>query len=133
MYYNGENRYLFVNGTKIIKLKAKDFEISGNTNPLCFGNISRDFSIDNMKKIGLNGYIFDFSVNYDTLKIDDILDIHKYLMANGTYRYVEWLKTCKCKCRIDPSGCKMEDRNDDKCRCESKILIAKGICDKRLI
>ena len=27
MHYNGANSYLFVNGTEIIKLKAKDSEI----------------------------------------------------------------------------------------------------------
>ena len=40
--------YLFINGTEIIKFKAKDSKIIGN--PLCLGNISKDFSVDNMKK-----------------------------------------------------------------------------------
>ena len=78
MHYNGENSYLFVNGTEIHKFKAKDSEIVGS--PLCLGNISKDFSVDNMKKPGLNGYIYDFSVDYDAIAVDDILDIHKYLM-----------------------------------------------------
>ena len=33
-----------------------------------------------MKKTGLYGYIYDFSVDYDSIDVDDILDIHKYLM-----------------------------------------------------
>ena len=33
-----------------------------------------------MKKTGLNGYVYDFSVDYDAFAVDDILDIHKYLM-----------------------------------------------------
>ena len=33
-----------------------------------------------MKNIGLNGYVYDFSVDYDAIAIADILDIHKYLM-----------------------------------------------------
>ena len=38
-----------------------------------------------MKKAGLNGYVYDFSVDYNTIAIDDILDIYKYLMKeNGT-------------------------------------------------
>ena len=53
--YNGDNSYLFVNGTEIIKLKAKDSEIVAN--PLRLGSISKDFSIDNMKKTGLNGFV----------------------------------------------------------------------------
>ena len=32
-----------------------------------------------MKKAGLNGYVYDFSVDYDGTAVDDVLDIHKYL------------------------------------------------------
>ena len=48
LYYNKENSYLFVNGTKIIKFKSKDPEIFAH--PLCLGNISKDWSVDNTKK-----------------------------------------------------------------------------------
>ena len=48
--------------------------------PLCLGNTSKDWSTDNMKKIGFNGYIYDFSVDYDAFGADDIVYIHKYLM-----------------------------------------------------
>ena len=51
LHYNAGNRYLFVNGTEIIKFKAKDSEIVAS--PLCLGNISKDWSTDNMKKQGL--------------------------------------------------------------------------------
>ena len=59
LHYNGANSYLFVNGKEIYKFKAKDSEIVAS--PLCLGNISKDWSTD-MKKIGFNGYIHDFSV-----------------------------------------------------------------------
>ena len=36
-----------------------------------------------MKKTGLNGYVYDFSVDYDVITADDILDIHKYLMKKN--------------------------------------------------
>ena len=78
LHYNGANSYLFVNGTKIHRFKAKDSQIV--TTPLCLGNISEDVSVDNMKNTGLNGHIYDFSVDYDAVEVDDILDIHKYLM-----------------------------------------------------
>ena len=81
MHYNGADRYLFVNGTEIYKFKAKDSEIVAT--PLCLGNISNDFSVDNMKKTGLNGFVYDFSIDYDAIAVDDILDIHKYLMENN--------------------------------------------------
>ena len=83
LHYNGDNSYLFVNGTEIHKFKAKDTEI--NPYNLCFGNISKDFSESNLKKTGSNAYIYDFSVNYDPNDVNDIKDIHKYLMKkNGT-------------------------------------------------
>ena len=71
LHYNGANSYLFVNGTEIHKFKAKDSKTV--VTPLCLGNISKDFSVDNMKKTGLNGYVYDFSVNYDAIAVDDIL------------------------------------------------------------
>ena len=44
------------------------------------GNISKDSSVDNMKKAGFTGYVYDFSVDYDPVAVDDIKDIRKYLM-----------------------------------------------------
>ena len=81
LHYNGANSYLFANGTEIHRLKAKDSEVA--LTPLFLGNISKDFLVDNMKKTGLNGYVYDFSVDYDAIAIDDILDIHKYLMKKN--------------------------------------------------
>ena len=80
LHYNGANSYLFVNGMEIHKFKAKDTEIVAS-----LGNISKDFCVDNMKKkkTGLNGYVDDFIVDYDAIAVDDILDIHKYLMEKN--------------------------------------------------
>ena len=86
--------YLFINGTEIIKFKAKDSEIV--TSPLCLGNISKDWSVDNMKRTGFNGYVFDFSVDFDAIAVDDILDIHKYLRKNNNTieKCLDLLKKC---------------------------------------
>ena len=73
--YNGANSSLFVNGTEIYKLKAKDSKIVAI--PLCLGNISKDWTTDNMKRTGFNGYVYDFSVDYDATDLDDIKEIHK--------------------------------------------------------
>ena len=81
LHYSGANSYLFVNGTEIIKFKAKDSEIAAM--PLCLRNISKDWSADNMKKTGFNGYLYDFSVDYDATDVDDIVDIHEYLMKKN--------------------------------------------------
>ena len=66
---------------KVQKL-SKDSEVVGT--PLCLGNISKDWSVDNMKDTGLNGY--GFSVDYNAIAGDDILDIHNYLMKKNNFR-----------------------------------------------
>ena len=81
LHYNGANSYLFVNGVDISKFKAKDFEIVAS--PLRLGNISKDWPTDNMKKTAFNGYVYDFSVDYDATDVDDIVDIRKYLMKKN--------------------------------------------------
>ena len=72
---------MFVNGKEIHKFKAKDSEIV--TTPLCLGNISKDWSVDDMKKAGLNGHVYRFSVDYVAITVNDILDIHNYLMKKN--------------------------------------------------
>ena len=72
---------MFVNSTQLYKFKAKDSEIHAYL--LCLGNISKDWSQDNMKKTGLKGYVYDFSTDYDAIKNSDMLDIHKYLMEKN--------------------------------------------------
>ena len=72
---------MFVNGTQIYKFKAKDSEILAYS--LCLGNISKDWSIDNTKKTGLKGYVYDFSTDYNYIPVSDTLDINKYLMKKN--------------------------------------------------
>ena len=81
LHYNGANSYLFVNDIEIHKFKSKDSEIVAA--PLCLRNISKEVSADNMKKSGLNGYVYDFSIDYHAITIADILYIHKYLMEKN--------------------------------------------------
>ena len=81
LHYNGANSYLFANGTEIFKFKAKESEIL--LGPICLGNISKDWSVDNMKRTGFTGYVYDFSVDYRATDVDDIKDIHKYLMKKN--------------------------------------------------
>ena len=81
LHYDGANSYLFVNGTEIYKFKAKDSKFL--VGPICRGNISKDWSVDNMKRTGFPGYIYDFSVDYASIAVGDIKDIHKYLMERN--------------------------------------------------
>ena len=69
LHYTAGNSCLFVNGTEVIKFKAKDSAIVAS--PLCLGNISKDWSTDNMKKTGLTGYDYDFSADYNTVTVDE--------------------------------------------------------------
>ena len=78
LHYNGANSYLFENGTEIYKFKVKGSEIVAS--PLCLGNISKDWSTDKMKRTGFNGHVNDFSVDYNATDVNDIKDIHEYLM-----------------------------------------------------
>ena len=78
LLYNEANSCLFVNGTEIYIFKPNNSEIVPSL--LCLGNISKDWSVDNMKKTGFAGYVHDFSVDYDDIEVDTIKDIHKNLM-----------------------------------------------------
>ena len=43
-------------------------------------NVSEDLSVDNMKNTEFYGYIYNFSVDYKKIDVNDILNIHTYLM-----------------------------------------------------
>ena len=81
LHYNGANSYLFVNGVEQFKFKAKHSSIVAN--PLCLGNISKDWGATNIKKTGLFGYVYDFSVDYHIDNMVGILSLHKYLMKKN--------------------------------------------------
>ena len=63
-----------------MKFNSKDSESVAN--PLCLGNISKDWSADNMKKTGLNGYVYEFNVDYRAINPSDI---DKSMSAIYTY------------------------------------------------
>ena len=81
MHYNRANTDVIYNGSEIVKFKIKDSEIVAT--PICLENISKEWSVDNVKKTGLNGYIYEFCVDYDATVVDDILDIHNHLIKKN--------------------------------------------------
>ena len=81
LHYNGANSYLFANGTEIYKFKAKDSEVVVGL--ICLGNISKNWSVDDIKRTRFTGYIFDFRVDYDDIEVDNIKGIHEYLMKKN--------------------------------------------------
>ena len=83
LHYNGANSYLFVNGKEIVKFKAKDSEIAAC--PLCLEIISKDWLADNMKKTGLNGYVYKFCVDYADFNTSPLINVAEYFFF--VYRY----------------------------------------------
>ena len=55
LYLNRSNSFLFVYGVKIYEFKSKNFE--RKPDPLRLENISKDFTINNMKKTRVNGHV----------------------------------------------------------------------------
>ena len=56
----------------------------------------------------------------DTIKNINV-KVFKLMSRTNETRHIEWHKTCKCKCRLDTSGCNNKQRwSEDKCRCECK-------------
>ena len=77
LHYNGDDSYLFVNGKRELKFKAKDDQIVKEI--ICLGNISDDWTAANAQKTGLWGEIYDFAVDYTSSNIGDINNVHRYL------------------------------------------------------
>ena len=75
LHYNGSDNVLFVNAIKMYLFKAKDLEIKPNS--LRLGTISKDFSLDHMKK-GLKGEVKVFSVDYNPINTSNTLDILRF-------------------------------------------------------
>ena len=49
--------------------------------------------MDNRNKDGLSGYAYDFSVDYNTIEVSDIIDNDKYLLKkNNTKQYLYYLQ-----------------------------------------
>ena len=84
LHYNGSNSYLFVNGTEIYKFKHSEIVAS----PLCLRNISKKWATDNMKRTGFTGYVYDFSMDYDEIAVDDTKNINKYLMNKNNIVWI---------------------------------------------
>ena len=79
MHYNGDDSYLFVNGTQELKFKSKDDQIINEK--LCLGNLSSEWTKSESEKTGLYGNIYDFILDYKPIVgVDSIYDMHKYLM-----------------------------------------------------
>ena len=71
-----------MNGKKIHKFKANNGHFKFPPQ-FYLGSISNKFSLNESKEVSLKGNVFDFSVDYNAVAVDDILNIHKYLMKKN--------------------------------------------------
>ena len=85
LHYNGANRYLFVNGEEIVKIKAKDSAMV--VARLRLENISKDWSVNNMKKkTRLSGYVYEFCADYmDINTSSSPVSVAEYLLSFNRY------------------------------------------------
>ena len=73
---------MFVNGKEIYKLKVDNKNANFPTQ-FCLGSISNGFSNTESREVFLNGNVYDFSVDYNSIDKSDTLNIHKYLMTKN--------------------------------------------------
>ena len=85
LHDNTDNSYLFVNGIEIIKFKADNRNFNFPIR-FCLRPIFDGFSATGSRKVFLNGNVYDFSVDYNSIDKSDILNIHKYLMTKNNIK-----------------------------------------------
>ena len=85
LHYNAGNSYLFLNGKEIFKLKAGNKNVHFPTQ-FCLQSIFNGFSVTESREVSLNGNVYDFSFDYNSIDKSDILNIHKYLMTKNNIK-----------------------------------------------
>ena len=85
LLYNADNSYLFVNGKEIFKFKADNKNINFPTQ-FCLGSISNGFSANESREVSLNGNLYNFLVDSNSIDKSDILNIHEYLVNKNNIK-----------------------------------------------
>ena len=85
LHYNAENSYLFVNEKEIFKFKAENKNVNLPT-LFSLGSISDGFSATESWEVSLNGNVYDFPFDYNSIDKPDMLNIHKYLMTKNNIK-----------------------------------------------
>ena len=52
----------------------------------CRGSIYNRYNAAQSREVSLNGNLYDFSVDYNSINKSDILNIHKYLMTRNNIK-----------------------------------------------
>ena len=86
LHYSANNNYLFLNGKEITKFKGDNTNVNFPTR-FCVGSISDGLSAHESREVSLNGNVYDFSVDYNSIDKSNILNSHKYLMTKNDIKY----------------------------------------------
>ena len=86
LHCNADNSYLFVKGKEIFKFKVDNKNVSFPAQ-FCLGTISNGFRATEPRGVSLNGNVYDFSVDYNSIDKSDILNIQKYLMTKNDIKF----------------------------------------------
>ena len=99
-------------------------------------NLFFSFSIETSK---CSGSCNNINYSYAKLCVPDIVKdlyvkVFSLMSKTNETRHIEWHEMCKCDCKFGANIFNNKQRwNKDKCRCECKELIDKGVCDKGFI
>ena len=93
LHFNSDNSYLLVNEKEIFAFIADNKHVKFPTQ-FCLGSISSTFNATDSKEVSLNGYVYNFSVDYNSIGKSDILNIHKYLMTKNNIKCLTLLNKC---------------------------------------
>ena len=84
-HFNANNSYLFANGKEIFKVKTDNKNVNFQIQ-ICLGSISNRFSVTESRELSLNGNVYDFSVDYNSIDKFDILNILKNLVNKNNIK-----------------------------------------------
>ena len=127
----------FTNALECISMKNQECKVRpeiiniNSNNPIFY-----PFSIKINKCSGNCNNINDPYVRICVPDIKKNLNVKVFNLMSLTNetRSIKWHETCKSICRLNEIICNNKQRwNKDKCRCECKELIDKGVCDKGFI
>ena len=91
------------------------------------------FSIKTIKCSGNCKNINDPYAKICVLDVVKNLNVKVFNLTSRTTetRHTKWHETCKCICRLDVIVCNNKQHwTNDKCLCECKELVDKGVCNK---
>ena len=72
--------WIVINLLTVLEYTNSEQRFWNKYNSIIFGLYFKRFSINDMKRSGLYGHVYDISVDYDSIDADDIVDIHEYFM-----------------------------------------------------